>query len=298
MPEQTVSVADRIGLADKLIVQIETINYCNRKCTFCFLGHFDLPEPQVMPMDRYCRILDDLKTIGRTIDLIAFSSYGEPTLDPHFKDRLLELAKRGLRYWNITNGTRFTEDLVEFFVAHADLYSRFMVINVPTIDDATYEGLAGAPAHQARQMREGLHRLGPHLKPQGLTAKLTVLGGNDEAHQRQIDRIAQEFGDYGYRIERNTLSDRAGELRPFVDNHFHIPKAVGCSDGRLDRYLHIGVKGNVYLCCHDYWQRYSYGTIGPSRLPEILASSRRDSMIRAILDQMCRNCQSAVAPPK
>lgn len=294
-PSTAVAVADRIGLGKSLIAQIETINYCNRKCSFCFLGHFDLPEPQTMSMDLYRRVLDELLSLGRPVDYIAFSSYGEPTLDPHFKARLREIGQRGLRYWNITNGTRLTEDLVEFFLAEPDLYARFFLINVPTIDDGLYERLAGAPAAQAQQMREGLHRLGPHLRPHNLSATLTVLGANDEAHQRQIDAITREFVDYGYTVSRGWLNDRAGELRPFVDNNIFVPKVGGCSDGRLDRYLHIGVKGNVYLCCHDYWQRYSYGVIGPAeRLGDILAAPRRDEMVSAMTGQMCRHCVSAV----
>lgn len=290
------TTAGDLGIREDICAQIETINYCNRKCKFCFYGHFDGLPSEVMPMELYTRILDQLAGLPAKIGLVAFSSYAEPTIDPRFIDRLEELKKRKMEYWNITNGTTLHGPVLDYFLDNPNLFRRFFLIDVPAIDPEGYREFAGGPPAQARKVREGLHRLGAHLGPKNIRAVLTVLGWRDAAHDRNFAEVRDEFAGYGYEVVQNGLNDRAGELRPFVDCRIEHKEVATCADRRFDGHLHFGVRGNLYVCCHDFNQRFSYGDAARKPLADILASERRRRMIEAIKAQMCRRCVSGRPP--
>jgi radical SAM protein with 4Fe4S-binding SPASM domain len=286
-----------LGLAKKINIQIETINYCNRKCKFCFLGHWEPLTKSVMPMALYERILDEVLDLPVKINLVTHSSYSEPTIDPQFIPRLEMLKKRGLSYWNITNGTNLTGEVLDYFLNNLPLIRNFFLIDVPSLNPEEYQDLAGGPAAQAEKVRQGLHRLGPHIKVKGISASLMVLGWCDEAHHHNVASINAEFGDYGYRVSLSKLNDRAGELRPFIDEKIERQTVAACTDGRFDGYLHFGVAGNLYGCCHDYTQRFTFGNITRKKVADILVSKQRQEMLAAMKAQMCRHCVSAVESP-
>ena len=291
-----VAVADEIDLAldESISVQIETINYCNRHCDYCFHGHWTADPRQVMPMALYQRLLDEVTALPSRIRTVTHSAYAEPTIDPLFLDRLELLKARGLLYWNITNGTNLTPAILGYMLANPDLIGRFFLIDVPTLDPVKYRRLAGGPSAQMEHLRDGLHRLGPHIRPLGLTAILTVLGALDDDHRANHAALDAEFADYGFTVQLTPLSDRGGELRPFVDNHIELARVTGCSDRRVQGHLHFGVRGNLYLCCHDFSQRYSYGEAARMPLAKLLGSPRRRQMTLAMQAQMCRRCVSAL----
>ncbi|MBF0563173.1 MAG: SPASM domain-containing protein [Alphaproteobacteria bacterium] len=286
-----------LGLKEKISIQIETINYCNRKCKFCFFGHWEPLSNLVMPMTLYERILDQVCDLPVTVNLVAHSSYADPTIDPHFFERLEMLKARGLGYWNITNGTNLTEEVLDYFLDNLPLIRRFFLIDVPTLDGAEYQELAGGPAAQAEKLRQGLHRLGPHIKPKSINARLIVLGWCDEAHHRNVAAIKAEFEPYGYQVILAAPSDRAGELRPFIDEKIERQTVAACTAGHFDGFLYFGVSGNLYGCCHDYTQRFTFGNVKRTKLLDILTSDQRREMLEAMKAQMCRRCVSAVESP-
>ncbi|MBF0152119.1 MAG: radical SAM protein [Magnetococcales bacterium] len=283
------------GLNPAINVQIETINFCNRRCNYCFYGHWDAFPPQVMSMDLYGAILDQVMALPSQINLVTHSSYAEPTIDPQFIERLEQLKARRLRYWNITNGTHLTQAILEYLLDNPSLFSRYFLIDVPTVDPDAYRRITDGSPGQAERLREGLHRLGPHIRPKELTAILMVLGLKDADHDLRHAALEKEFAPYGYQVTAFPLADRGGELRPFIDNKIDLPGARGCLDQRFDGNLHFGVQGNIYTCCHDFNQRFSYGNIARTSLKELLFSPRRQHMVNATLAQMCRRCQAAMA---
>ncbi|MBF0427094.1 MAG: hypothetical protein HQL66_14875, partial [Magnetococcales bacterium] len=74
------STAATLGLASKINVQIETINYCNRRCNYCFFGHWAALPSQVMSMALYGQILDQVASLPVKVNLVTHSSYAEPTI--------------------------------------------------------------------------------------------------------------------------------------------------------------------------------------------------------------------------
>ncbi|MBF0135734.1 MAG: radical SAM protein [Magnetococcus sp. DMHC-1] len=283
-----------LGLSAKINVQIETINFCNRRCQYCFYGHWDAFPSRIMAMDAYTHILDQVLALPVKINLITHSSYAEPTIDPHFIERLEQIKARRLRYWNITNGTNLTPAILDYLFDNLPLFSSYFLIDVPTVEPDMYRRMTGGSSGQAEKLRDNLHRLGSHIKPKNLTAILMVLGQQDADHRARHAELATEFAHYGYQVTLFPLSDRGGELRPFIDNKIELSCVKGCIDKRLDGNLHFGVGGNMYVCCHDFMQRFSYGNVARTPLEELLRSPGRQRMIDATLAQMCRRCLSAI----
>ena len=284
-------------LNSPLNVQIETGNYCNRKCHYCYWGHTDLPgwghsnKPEVMDIVLYKKIISEIKTLGVQIQPIAFSAYNEPTIDPLFIDRLEIMKQNNLFYWNITNGTHLTPEILDYFMKNLDLIRRFFLINSPSINPEQYTNFGGGSPHQLTKVLDGLHRLGSLLKPNNIHANITILGKYDVNHENNVQEIKKVFEPYGYVITKAALHDRAGTLQPFVNNGINHVKVKDCY--KFKGNLYFGLKGNLYLCCHDFHEVYSYGNINEKPLKEIIGSQLHMDTIEKIKSEICKKCVEA-----
>ncbi|MCA1576686.1 MAG: hypothetical protein LC794_04900 [Acidobacteria bacterium] len=75
-------------------VDIETCRQCNARCLFC--PQSVAPKSRgVMPMELFSLILSRLE--GTTPEWVAFNHYGEPLVDPFFKQRVELLRERNFR---------------------------------------------------------------------------------------------------------------------------------------------------------------------------------------------------------
>lgn len=282
-------------LNSPLNVQIETGNYCNRTCAYCFWGHKELvpvnKPPKIMPIETFTKIISELKTLNVQFHPIAFAAYNEPTIDPLFINRLEILKSENLIYWNITNGTHLTPQIVDYFVNNLDLIARFFVINVPAINPEEYVSYGGGTTHQLHLLKNGLHRLGPYIKSHHINAHITVLGTYNINHNTNYKQIQDEFGKYGYAINQSSVQDRAGTLRPFVNNGINHAVVKDCY--KFKGNLYFGLEGNVYLCCHDFYETYTYGNIHEKPLKEIIGSQTHLKIIEKMKSEMCRKCGEA-----
>ncbi|MCX6558549.1 MAG: SPASM domain-containing protein, partial [Candidatus Aminicenantes bacterium] len=224
---------------------------------------------------------------------VSFAAYNEPTLDPFFKDRLRMLGRYGFDYWFITNGSRITSDLVDFLSREKPLITNFH-INLPAIDPDEYRQATSAPAADINQIRENLARLFKNQGEKGPPMAIIVHGKSDAIHLNNFNRMKEFWKDYPVKIVFQGVMNRAGMLDhiagPPVD---HGSDEVWCT-ARYFENLYIGVAGNLYLCCHDYYQKYSFGNIADERLETLLASIKRKDMLRKFTHDFCRHCPFAV----
>lgn len=68
-------------------VEIESLDVCNRKCSFCPVAYNNNPK-KIMPDEIFNKLIAELKELNFK-DKISFSGYGEPLLD----NRLEEMVK-------------------------------------------------------------------------------------------------------------------------------------------------------------------------------------------------------------
>lgn len=275
-----------------LSVNIETINYCNRKCSYCFWRYYDVPKTKIMSLELFERILIEISTMERNIKFVSFVAYNEPTIDPFFINRLDLLKSYNLKFWNITNATNLSKKITDYFISNIDLMLRFICIDLPAADYSEMEKLTMCSKKQYNRLMSNLDYFGKHIKNYNINANITVLGWNDQEHEKNMEAVKYKFETYGYNVSKGFLSDRAGQLRPYVNNRFYIenPKGCNCGGDRINDHLHFGVNGNLFLCCQDFHQAYSYGNILDKSLADVLSSPERIDAIRRIRSGLCRNC--------
>ncbi len=278
-----------------MFAQIETNTFCNHKCWFCQNAHYQTPESQVMPIGLFEAILKNISaTYPKTrLKTVSFAAYNEPTLDPFFKDRLGMLSRQGFFYWFITNGSRITADLVDFIIREKPSITCFH-INLPAIDPDEYQKATAAPAQDIGQIRENLIRLFENQGEIGSPMTIIVHGQGDGNHNKNFCRMKEFWKDYPVEVVFQGVMNRAGMLNhiagPPID---HGTDQVWCAARYFDN-LYFGVKGNLYLCCHDYYQKYSYGIITDEPLKTLLTKKKRSDMIRKFTHDFCRHCSFAV----
>ena len=279
-----------------MIAQIETNTFCNHKCWFCQNAHYKNPEPRVMTMGLFATILAEISaTFSKNqLKTISFAAYNEPTLDPHFKDRLRMLGQHGFDYWFITNGSRLTADLVDFITRERPAISCFH-INLPAIDPDEYQQATTAPAQSISQIRENLAYLFENLEKTGPARTIIVHGKGDAIHVRNFKRMQEFWKGYPVEIVFQGIMNRAGMLNhiagPPID---HGTDNVRCT-ARYFENLYIGVNGNLYLCCHDYYKKYSYANMADDSLEILLRlKKKRRALLREFTHDFCRHCPFAV----
>ncbi len=278
-----------------MIAQIETNTFCNHRCWYCQNAHYENPESQIMTMELFEAILKDISIVlpKSRLNTISFAAYNEPTLDPFFKDRLRMLSQQGFFYWFITNGSRMTADLVDFIIRERPSITCFH-INLPSIDPGEYQKITTAPAQNIGQIRENLARLFENRGRIGSPMAIIVHGKGDGDHKMNFSRMKEYWIKYPVEVVFQGVMNRAGMLSPIAGPPVdHNTDKVWCT-ARYFENLYIGVNGNLYLCCHDYYQKYSFGNIQDDSLKNLLTVKKRRDMIRKFTHDFCRHCSFAV----
>lgn len=89
---------------------------CNQHCVFCSVESPFIPDHRMVLDERFAdvnRAGEVLENIRRAGALVVTFAGGEPTVHPHFKDFVRLTSDAGFLVNVISNGTRFTPDLVE-----------------------------------------------------------------------------------------------------------------------------------------------------------------------------------------
>ena len=131
----------------------------------------------------------------KTLNILSFAAYNEPTLDPDFKKRLRILTESGFQYWFISNGSHMTSDLVEFIIKEQIAIYAFL-FNVPAIDPDEFLTAVQAPPEKIFTIRDNLIYL---LKERDkINADITIIVHGDQSrkHHRNFQRMQEFFQTY------------------------------------------------------------------------------------------------------
>jgi len=119
-------------------VRIKPINLCNHNCWFCAfksegvqLGETMRTQDQI-PEEKMQEIADDLVDLG--VKAVTFSGGGEPFLYKPLLRIAKQLVEGGIQIASLTNGSRLSGELAEFFAHHAT----WLRISLDSWNDESY----------------------------------------------------------------------------------------------------------------------------------------------------------------
>ncbi|GAB1643544.1 radical SAM/SPASM domain-containing protein [Krasilnikovia sp. MM14-A1259] len=265
--------------------QIEVTAHCNWGCRFCPVS-VDRKPSATMPMDLYEEIVEKV-AVHDTIRYVTFHFYNEPTLDRFFEERLHVLARHGLRLRLFTNASNLTErkiaELRDTGVLHR------LVVNLPALDEQAFAKLT-----QSRTYARTVGNLDAALAA-GLPTDIVVNGIGSEG-ERHVADLRSRYEPLGVNVNATLVSDRAGAVAGEYNQSVRIAgRLTGCA--WPVNHAHFSVKGDMFICCNDYYQREVFGNIRQGTLHEIMTSPLAVKIRRRVFgvedapdDYICRTC--------
>ncbi len=133
------------AISAPLHIRIKPTNVCNHNCSYCAyrtdnlqLGR-DMIVKDFIPKEKMMEIIDDLASMG--VKAVTFSGGGEPLCYPYLLDTVKKLAKTGIKFATLTNGSLLTGELAEVFASNA-IWVR---ISIDGWDDESYSSYRHVP---------------------------------------------------------------------------------------------------------------------------------------------------------
>lgn len=271
-------------------VCIETCKACSHRCLSCPVSLHPF-EQEVMTRVSFQTVLDRISSLP--IERISFNHYNEPFLDPLIASRIAECARRGLcgRVLLNTNAEPIDREILEAIHPYRKLLD--INVNLPTmISPERYRHLHG---------RGNLNRVCENitlLLDLRFAVRINVQANRDTTPE-DAESVLTHWKRRVSLIDVEQSNSRCGlVLDAPVPGRGRI---VGCRLKRPERFLHIGVDGDVFLCCLDYFKKYVFGNLLVSSLEEVLHSERRMEYLSYVSGKaespeqfICRNCEFAV----
>lgn len=95
---------------------IDPCNLCNFRCRFCAMQTAEVELPfnkQLMPMDLYQKIIDDVAAFPDRLKMLRISQHGEPLLHPELPEMIRCAKEKGVSEFIeiVTNGSRLNPEL-------------------------------------------------------------------------------------------------------------------------------------------------------------------------------------------
>ena len=237
-------------------------------------------------MPLFVEIIEKL-SVQDTVDDATFHFFNEPTLDKHFAERVRVLQQYGMKLALYTNASALTPDKVALLTETGVL--RHLIVNLPSLDEQDFTELTNSRTHAA-SVRNLDHAISTEAFPVSI-----AVNGIGPSHQRAVEGLRAKYGCAG-EANSTQLSDRAGAL----ENEYHEGVVV---TGRLRgcnwplNHAYFSVRGDLFICCNDYYQREVFGNIGDGSLHEIMTSEAALRLRRRVFgiemapqDYICRSC--------
>ena len=273
---------------------IETCTTCNHACVYCPVSQFPVSQ-QVMDIRLFTHIMDELASLGHRMKRISFNHYNEPLIDPHLVERVslaLEYAFFQKIFLN-SNLSILRENLPEQLMFARDRLE--FNVNLPTTDPDRYRHLHGRDHYQrvARNI-ERLHEAGFTLRINVQSNRFTTA----EEREGVIERFGGLAG-----IDTVYSGSRGGLVNVRMSENIEKEPGplVGCAQNRPVDYIHIGIEGEIFLCCQDFFKEYRLGDLTQQHLVDILNSEPAKTYLEYIYsgresapDFICKRCEFAL----
>ncbi len=250
---------------------------------------------QLMDLKLFKHVMDELAGLGRKMKRISYNHYNEPLVDPYLVDRIrlslgYDFFRKILLNTNLSimpkklpAELKFARDRLEFN------------INLPTADPERYRKLHGKDHYHRVEANIG------RLKEEGFAVRINIQDNNLVNRADRAGVIAR-FGD-SIPVDTIESTSRGGiveaVIRPYVKREDAV--LAGCLQDRPTAYVHVGVAGEVFLCCQDYFKKDRLGDLTQQSLREILEAPPARKYLEYIYggrespaDFICKRCELAI----
>ena len=285
------------------VAQIENNTNCNWRCWFCQNAHYDVSKTQHMDLEFFKHILREVRSVytPRELNVISFSVYNEPTLDPTFKEKLQIMTDMGFSYWFLSNGSGMTKELVDFLIEYPqNIYD--VRLNIPTMDEDDWKAITGTTVKMMYKQYYELCYFFERTDRLNFPITVMVNGDGSDSHKKTFLSVYEKFKRFNnIQLSMTGLVDRAEMLKGVKTDKQSMPhssvdykgKKLACGMNYFEN-LYFGIDGNVYFCCHDYFQKYSFGSVKDKPLKELIESDERATQMARFNDDFCAKCSQAI----
>lgn len=219
-------------------------------------------------MDLFALILSRLE--GTTPEWVAFNHYGEPLVDPFFRQRVELLRERNFPLGLYTNGILLKDSLIDFLVETGGVFK--ITFNFPSLEPSEWCRLM--------QMTEQSYWKARRAIEYSLTTCTNLAGGIaisvngvTETQPERVRAIKEHFSTFGnVRVRSEFSNSRAGAIQNELVQISSLTAEQnygGCD--RIAGHLHVSSEGKVFLCCQDYDQNVILGDLTQESVSEIMS---------------------------
>jgi radical SAM protein with 4Fe4S-binding SPASM domain len=270
------------------MIAIETSSLCNRTCVFCPNAEYARPD-EVMAWPVLEEILEQLVALNFK-GVITWYLYNEPFRDKRLLDIIERFAKAlpSACPTVSTNGDYFKrpEDIMRAF----DAGVRMMTINVYSAADGKDSPMAVEKGLELARKR--------HEQLQAMLDSLPIeQEGTLYRHSPRGTRRARIEAKYGVDPDKGKMGsfevqNRAGNIPGFMGTMVS-PLEKMCV--RPFRFMNVNWRGDVILCCNDYYGDITFGNVMKEKLADMWNSDKMNAFRVALKAKdrdiaFCRGC--------
>jgi len=262
-------------------IQIQTVSWCNRSCTFCPSGKFPV-DKVFMPVEVYHRVINQLQTVnydGRVSPYLM----NESLLDKRLPDLIAYTRAHCPESWIAinTNGDALSEKLLD----------RLFDAGLNSLDVNAYDSPAQHVEHVDLATRFTSRR-GDIMLRTGYSNPF-FQGANIPRSAKLLNCRDMSFWEPRFLAQLGTpdLQNRSGNIpgaRQVTE-----PLPLGCE--RPFQQMYVNYRGEAVLCCNDWRFEVIMGDTAQATLAEIWMSDKYQ-MYRRNLQQknramsLCHTC--------
>lgn len=247
-----------------------------------------------MSMDLFEHILKEVRTVytEEELNIVTFSVYNEPTLDPYLIDRLRVITDMGFTHQFVSNGSFIYKEILDTIVEEKLNVDCFR-LNVPTVNLKECQKIMGINEVSLRGILKNLDYVCEEANKADIPVTIMVNGNGTMDHKNTFYEVVDRFNKYKVNFSMTAISNRAGMLDHIIEGKIdHLYGDLRCMMNYFDN-LYFGVGGNIYVCCNDYYQEYNFGNVKDSELEDLLKSEERDNATKQYIIDWCRHCSLA-----
>ena len=289
-----------VPLPAPFTLHIEPSSYCNFQCNFCPTGDRELIKsvgiiPQIMEMELFNKIINDIAELPQKIKCIIFQGNGEPTFNRHLPEMIRRVKKEyGCEHVELTtNGSLLNPNLINQLI---DAGLDKIKISIDGLSETDYNNNCRF-----------------NIKFEEFIDNLRYLYQNKKqcvVYIKTIDFIAKGREELFYNMFREISDDcfiefslnwTANNLKQFSSNSNKVSiDGLPITAGRICPFslwlCYIAANGDVCACVDDWSKATCYGNVQEESYSEIWNGKRLYEFRMMHLNNeenknnACRNC--------
>lgn len=273
---------------------IETVSHCNHRCVYCPVS-VDLFPKGVMTDEVFHKVMSRLFEYQPFWERISLNHYGEPTLDPDLVPRIFNcLHRTGQVLINTNGGLSLNSHFGRLGEIPIAIRSQITWnVNLPTTNYDRYGQLHGVPGTVLNVIQNNIARLRALGYPVMINLQL-----NEFTDRAQAAKLRNAF-----EVQVNVIpsTSRAGSIGVGKQVGPSTRRLAGCTWKRPYEVVHIGIHGEVFLCCEDFKKSVQFGSLLEHSLTELMesdAATQAFAKLHGLLEPdagfPCLKCQFAI----